>query len=743
MNRLESQPSTECDKEVLHLKGLVQSHGVLVVLKTEDLRIESISANAEDVFRLKPEQLIDRPLATFLSPVLSSSISVALSNSSAPYSNPLNIVVEAEGVAVDCDGIVHQLGDDRLILELEPKLDRETGGGVFDRSIEHYFNLTSESLASIRECESIREAGQKVCEKLKSFTGFDRVMLYVFAPDLHGEVMAEAREQSLEPFLGLHYPATDIPAQARELYTKNLIRLIADVESEPVAIVPEAYEVDMTDCSLRAVSPIHIQYLKNMGVRASMSISLVDGDELWALIACHHYSGPLRVPYSVRVSAVHFGLVVSAQLRSMQREFHSRELVTRQKRIADEMASISEGSNLREALHRRRKSLMELFDADGFAFLQRGELTTEGVALHSETIQRAIDIFFPHAESNLVVSDSITSDFPEIEAASEGVAGLLGIRCGRNTALFLFRKEFVHSVRWAGRPDSPEVSKPLTPRQSFSEWAETVKGLSRAWTDIDLTVARELRSSLMAFIVQQNLQLERLNEELQERNAEIQQFAYSVSHDLKSPLVTINGWIGALEEDLDAGNQEEIHKTIERIRRASHRMGRLIEDLLHFSRIGRMNEEIALVDMDKVGEELAQEFGARFSGAEATLTILRPLPSFRGYPDEVFRVFRNLIDNALKYGLSDECRVVEVHGEERKEFIRYAVRDSGPGVEPAFQMRIFELFQRLDARQPGTGVGLASVAKVAQLHRGRCGVLNRKSGGAEFWVEFPKFIDES
>ncbi|MDF1751425.1 MAG: ATP-binding protein [Verrucomicrobiales bacterium] len=725
-----------CEMEVISRPEFIQPHGVLLVLREKTFVIERISLNAKEYFGLEPEELIGRKVTEFVSAANQASLEDLLSSEVVTYPNPLNISVASGAETCDYDGIAHR-ADGHIILELENRRSVSFRSNAASRGIEHHFGLTSRTLDLIRNLPSIAEAGAAVCRELKDFTGFDRVMLYLFAPDNHGEVIAEAKEPELEPFLGLHFPAGDIPKNARDLYIKNLIRLIADVNANPVGLYPAQGDLDMSMSALRAVSPFHIKYLQNMGVASSMSISLVEGDRLWGLLACHHYQGPMLVPCSTRVSCVHYGIVIASQLQVMMRSYFSRDLSLRKEEISREVKILSRSADLHSTIETRAPELIRLCNADGMAFLDDDTIFTDGSTPSKATIVELWKRCPRGPDTKVYACESIDETFSDIDMDCSPVAGFLVIHCSHDWQLMFFRKEYLHEIRWGGDPGDPQAEKKvLTPRHSFAEWVESVKGHCHPWTEIDLLVAEELRSVFMVFVMHQAVVLQKLYDELREKNVEIQQFAYSVSHDLKSPLVTINGWIAALDDELAAGNYDEAREAFERIRAAATRMGRLIEDLLAFSKIGRMKGEIDLIDMDELCQDIHEEFQILLGEKGITLEIDGNLPSFHGYETEVRRAMENLISNAIKYGCTNDQPRIGISGKKLENAYRFSVRDNGEGIEPEYQSRIFELFQRLDTSHSGTGVGLASVAKVAQFHRGKCGVNSAAGQGAEFWIEF-------
>ncbi len=734
----------ECDKEPIHIPGVVQPHGVILVLDPDTLVVQKCSANTLDLLHVAPDQLLGRPFTEWVDPEVRTHFPEALQPTDRQFSNPLHVPVCPPDLRLDFDGIVHRT-DDALILELEPTADRPEEK-ILSRSLEHHFRLTERSLPRLHQETSIRRIAAIICDEVRRFTGFDRVMLYRFAPDFHGEVIGEARQEQLEPLLGLHYPATDIPKQARELYKRNWVRLIHDVRSTPVPLVPATGDpLDMSDCALRGVSPIHIQYLKNMGVASSMSISLLSDGELWGLIACHHYSGPHFVSYAKRISCVHFGIMASSQIRLRRGQIAAEELSSRRADLVLETRQISGHAEFRDAMSLRADSLMRIVRADGMTVIIGGRQEVRAGTLPSSDF---VDRLYPMIGTDRPGSDqpfyshALGQDLPALAPVPSESAGVLQIELGDQWTVLFFRSELVQTVRWGGDPNKAmDPAQPLTPRQSFAEWSEQISGQSRLWSDPDLTIADELRSSLMAFVVLRNRQLDQVNRHLAAKNAEVAQFAYTVSHDLKSPLVTVSGYVGALEEDLALNDKEAVADSLERIKRATRRMGTLIDELLKFSRIGSHSERRVAIDLNPLIAEVASDFELRIRSVGATLTYPDDFPAIVGCPDDVSRAIHNLVDNALKYGRETPDFAIGISWIQTARHVRLLVSDNGPGIDPIYHQRIFELFQRIHDHVEGTGVGLASVAKIAQQHGGDYGVDSELGNGACFWMEFPTSAD--
>jgi light-regulated signal transduction histidine kinase (bacteriophytochrome) len=319
---------TNCDSEPIHIPGSIQPHGVLIVLRRQDLTICQVSGNTADMLGLAPARLLEQPIEALLPEKEHVNYRQSLLNE-VTESKPLYLFsVRTREIDDVFDAIAHRIGS-HILLELEPS------PAARDLSAPDLYRLLQSSVAKLQQAGSVARLCHVCAEQVRRVSGFDRVMVYRFDEEWNGEVVAEDKREDLEPFLGLHYPASDIPRQARELYTKNWLRFIADRDYVPSPIHPQnnpdtGEPLDMSFSVLRSVSPIHIQYLKNMGVGASMSVSLMKDSKLWGLIACHHYS-PRQVPYDVRTACELLGQMMSPHLSSAE----ERQLALYREKLRD------------------------------------------------------------------------------------------------------------------------------------------------------------------------------------------------------------------------------------------------------------------------------------------------------------------------------------------------------------------------------------------------------------------------
>lgn len=731
-----------CAREEIHLAGRIQAHGILLAMSLEDLRIHYAAESLSSYLPLEVEDVLGTLLTDWVGPEDLEMMHQVLGTKAFTYNNPLELSLQVQGQTFPFHGVVHS-NEKFLILELEIDPTEEIS---HESGVDAYFRLTSDSLSSIQEHHQVHEIAQIVARDLKSYTKFDRVMVYRFDPDFNGQVIAEAKEDHLEAFLNLRYPASDIPPQARELYRKNPLRLIRSVHDQGVPLVGlKETALDLTWSTLRAVSPIHLTYLKNMGVEASMSISLLTPEgELWGLVACHHYQGEKFLPYKMRAACTHYAMMLAPRMVEREKSLQREEEAQRRKVLPNAIRLLSEDGELSEKLVGNDELFLGLLGGEGLAVVVHDEVQKTGKTPSAEEVL-ALDHLLEDLDSEGKIS--LYHSFPKGFHHQSDCAGCLRIRISSSWSVLVFRQELIEHVQWGGNPDDPVIYKEelgLQPRASFDSFTRLVQGYCKPWTPIDETIALEFHSSLAAFVIRKAQHLEQLNTELHHRNSEIQQFAYSVSHDLKSPLVTISGYVQAIDEDLQAGELHEVADSLNRIKSAVSRMGRLIEGMLTFSRIGKQDLESEDIDMKQLLQQIRKDFESRHTEQGLELELPgKPLPIY-GIREDITRIFQNLIENATKYiGEDHKSPEIIVSCSESKNSVIYQVKDNGPGIATRHHERVFRLFERLHSTDSGTGIGLATVMRTMQQHQGSVTLQSEEGQGALFRLEFPKQKSES
>ncbi|MBD2501432.1 ATP-binding protein [Anabaena azotica] len=729
---------TNCDKEPIHIPGLIQPHGVLLVLQDPSLEIIQVSSNAEEMIGYTPEELLGKPLLELFDDEKIQKIQRCLSEDFESI-NPINLCIQHLQESLDFDGIVHRI-DGVIILELEPKNARGKTD-FFD-----FYHQVKGTITRIQKAPTLLEMCQLVVKEVRRITGFERVMVYRFDQEGAGIVIAEDTDQEMA-YLDLRYPASDIPKQARHLYTLNWLRLIPDANYQPVPLIPANNPVtnqplDLSLSVLRSVSPIHLEYLHNMDVVASMSISLVQNQELWGLIACHN-SSPKYIPYNIRTACEFIAQVMSIELANKEAREDIDYKIQLKSLQTQFVEALSQAEYLFDGMVQLQSQLLHLVNATGAAIFTGKQCIRVGETPSEEEIHALLEWIKPHLHQGWFETRSLTKHYPpaaSFVAIASGVLALEISRVHRNYILW-FRPEVIQTVNWGGNPHKPvevalDGSLRMSPRKSFDLWQETVQGCALPWKPCEIAAVAELRSLIVGIVLRQAEELASMNFELQRSNEELDSFAYIASHDLKEPLRGIHNYANFLMEDYaDLLNEDGVAK-LQTLVRLTQRMENLINSLLHFSRLGRAELIRQRVNL----HELVQQ-------AIATLTIARPqtdvefrlpqtLPIVECDRAQVNELFTNLISNGIKYNDKVQKWVEVGYIDQHLAPPIFYVRDNGIGIRQEHLDKIFQIFRRLHGRDEfggGTGAGLTIARKIVERHGGRIWVESTISQGSTFY----------
>jgi len=486
---------SNCEREQIHLAGSIQPHGALLVLSEPDLRIVQVSANAAD-FLGTPDEIVGRAAAELegdlgerLSPLLREPL----------HDIPAPVRCEIGPHLLDC--LVHRPADGGIVVELEkaaPPAD-----------LSHQL---AAALQSIVASASLKALCDEVAAIFKDITGYDRVMVYRFDDAGHGEIFAERRRVDLEPFLGNRYPASDIPQIARRLYERTRVRVLVDVDYAPVPLRPRlcplsGRDLDMSLCFLRSMSPIHIQYLKNMGVGATLVVSLLVGGKLWGLVACHHYE-PRKVHLQTRAACEVIAEAIGTRISALDGFVRAQaELAVR--RLEQRMLeAIGRIGDWRAALFDAPQALLQPVGATGAALLFDGGILTAGDVPATQQVREIGAWLDGKPRFRVFASKSLAAEEPRFQAVLPVASGLLAAPVSGSLGEYLlwFRPEQVQTVTWGGDPSKPFVigndPSDLSPRRSFAQWHQLVEGTSEPWSPADLAAARLIGESVTDVVVQ-------------------------------------------------------------------------------------------------------------------------------------------------------------------------------------------------------------------------------------------------
>jgi light-regulated signal transduction histidine kinase (bacteriophytochrome)/CheY-like chemotaxis protein len=546
---------TNCDREPIHILGAIQPIGFLLAL-TADWIVARASANTAQFIGKHPVDLFGLPLDKVFSPKAVHD----LRNRSAILRGPDAVERLFDVALIGPDQLfdiaIHFSGG-QVVIEAEPASGEHGDATGMVRSMITRLDQTADFPAFFREG----------ARQVRALIGFDRVMVYRFAADGSGEVVAEAAKAGIGQFMGLRYPASDIPAQARELYRRNMLRVITDVNAMPVPVVSQRDQqgtpLDLSLSVLRSVSPIHIEYLKNMGVGASLSISIIVEGRLWGLFACHHYSA--RCPTFERRSVSElFAQMFSMRLESRERQ-QTVEYERRARDISDQLlGAVASDETLLKDPDWLADILTHAIPADGVGVWLGGAHAMSGSCPPVDDFRRIVRALNGTAAGKVFATDHIGGLIPDADSFASEASGLLAIPISRSPRdyVVLFRKELIHSVRWAGDPHKPVTYGPngprLTPRESFAEWKELVEGKSAPFTASETRVAETLRATLIEVVLRL---ADEASAERQQASARQELLIAELNHRVRNILGLIRGLIR--QSKTDGGSVEDFATVVD------------------------------------------------------------------------------------------------------------------------------------------------------------------------------------
>ncbi|GAB2674301.1 ATP-binding protein [Flavihumibacter cheonanensis] len=717
-------PTHPCDRELIQFQGKIQPHGATLVIDKNSLEVKQASSTINQFLPLTAGQVLGKSVQELLE-----YISFNCSFEHGSYQ-------QIKSLAGDCYLISHQSAD-CILLEFEPVLNYAYSSEM----------IMADMLDSMSSSATVIQALEAAAQKVKMISGFHRVMVYMFHEDGHGEVVAEVADKGLDPYLGLHYPASDIPKQARELYKKNLVRLIADVNAtDSLLEKSEADEtsssVDLSDSVLRSVSPTHIQYLKNMGVAASFSISIVSQGELWGLIACHHYT-PRHIDYRQRLHAKMVGQMLSSIVRYQVEEEKQQLHHYWRENTAGLVRQMRQFESIAEGVSTGSLDLLSINGAKGAALIYDGQITLVGQTPGKEFLMELSEFLQTAPTNQVFQTNHLSSIYPAAGSAALTASGMLcaPLSTDLKDCILWFKPELEQEIKWAGNPEKAVVLNPdgktrIEPRSSFAIFIQSLKGRSEKWTTAELSNAYKLREEILLLIQEKTNQLKRLNDELKKAYEELDSFSYTISHDLKTPLATIYNFAELLlEEDPNLDNR----LLTEKIKRNAERMQLMIKEVFRYTKLGREQISLQPIDMKTLLNQIREDLLDAYKDAQPEFQI-GDTPEIYGDSTMISQVFSNLLGNAIKYSSKTNKPMIQVTGSAEQDAILYTVADNGIGMDPRHTGNLFNLFYRLPGAKnyEGTGLGLAIVKRIIEKHQGQLWFETEQNKGTRFYIRLKK-----
>ncbi|GGY79399.1 histidine kinase [Pseudoduganella plicata] len=635
--------------------------------------------------------------------------------------------------------------DELTMLEFEAV----TRSGAAD--FRHVFPLVGDFLQQLDDNDTVEDMSRTAAREIRAVTGFGRVLVYKFDNDDHGHVLAESNDGSLPSYLGQRFPATDIPKQARELYASNRIRLISDANYRPARLVPADNPVtnapnDLSFAALRSVSPVHLQYMRNMGTLASMSVSLMVKGRLWGLISCHN-AAPCHVPFDKRTACEQLGQILALRITSREDADELQFRLEVRRTMVSVLAGLTQGADFVENMGSVFPQLLHFARAGGAAVVVDDRVVTFGDTPDEPQIRALIGWLDQHTHGDLYHTDRLAEQFPAARAFQDRASGLLAMPISRIHKHYLlwFRAEFVHTVDWAGNPHDketvPGAPQQLSPRTSFASWRETIHGRSAPWHPGEIEMALEFRTALLGIALERAEQMAELAEELGRANKELEAFSYSVSHDLRAPLRHIVGFSDLLLEAAGSDTPEKRGRFLKNIKESARLAGKLVDDLLSFSQMGRASLRPVRVNMNDLVRSCVDKLMLDTQGRNVQWHV-GSLPEIVADPTFIQLALYNLLSNAVKFTGQKDPAIIRVDGRTSAAETVFEISDNGVGFNMDYVHKLFGVFQRLHRMEDfqGTGIGLANVRRIVERHGGRVEAQSGPRGGATFTFTIPNTL---
>ncbi|HAX74517.1 MAG TPA: hybrid sensor histidine kinase/response regulator [Cyanobacteria bacterium UBA11372] len=785
----------DCSEESVYAPGHIQPYGIVLMLQGADLKILQVSQNVEQFFGIAPAALLGQSLKRLFSRNQVQQIADYLEQNNLESDGLFELKNYRKHRKIQTFRSILHRREDGLILELEPQLPTEKTDAI------GFYHRLQAAMINLRSASNLSDLAQILAREVKAMTGFDRVMVYRFEADEHGIVIAEEKESHLESYLGFHYPATDIPLPPRKLFHRNWVRQIPDVNYTPARLIPTNHPLtdtplDLSPCTSRGVHPCHIEYLQNMGVVGSLTISLIDDKRLWGLIACHHYS-PRLVDYETRKTCEFLGQFASIELVHQQ-EQELTAYQTQVKAIQDTLhqAFLAKPNFIEQVLKRNATQLLDLVRAQGAALVLDEQISPIGRTPSVEDIREFLISLAQLNRDEIYLTNCVVRTYPIARKFKDIASGILKISIVINQKsyhLLWFRPEQIQTVNWAGDPrqsvsSDADKAKRLTPRKSFELWKETVQETSLPWKIPEIEAALMMRNTLMMALLEfSQTALEQAAEQAAIANLAKSQFLAKMSHELRTPLNAILGFTQIMNRSCDIPTEFQEHLGI--ISRSGEHLLTLINDVLEISKIeaGELVLNTSCFDLHRMLRSINDMFSLKASekGLNLSSEWDDSVPRYAcGDQAKLRQILINLLGNAVKFtttgkialrgrafsssdmpsgNLRKESRLRDPADATLRErtinqsnstpdikpkiTLYLEVEDTGSGIPSSDLESIFEAFIQTERGRhaQGTGLGLSISRQFARLMGGDITVRSALNQGSTFTgkvvLDLPESLD--
>ena len=731
---------TNCDDEPIRIPGSIQSHGLLLVVDPTGQRVIAASENAPEFLGVPLVVTLGMRLDTILEPSLLAAV------------RDLDDAEELSGqitylgtfpLRSKLFSVVTHLVASQRVLEFE-----EVEGPA---SAELMNVILTNFVGKLSTLKTEAQLYQALTKQVAELTGFDRVLLYSFDESGHGTVLAEENNGALPSYLDLRFPASDIPQQARELYLLSTVRIIPDATYRPSPLsgvdTPSMRSFDLSLSVLRSVSPIHLEYMQNMGTLASMSISLIRDGALWGLISCHN-AQPRRVAFLVRSACDLLAKMVSTQTLAFQSAARLNEAIDFHAVQRGITAHLAAEYDFVSAIRSQLTELIQITNAEGVVLLVDGTFESHGSTPPYSAVQRIARWLNSQADLKLFTSTRLQNELSWAHEIEDVASGIVAIRISdvRQNYLMWFRPQLISLVKWAGEPvKRRDPDGGLHPRNSFKLWQQTVHGRSAPWTAMEIESAQNFRTSVMA------VNLKRAEEALQLR----EEFLSHVSHELRSPLTSIYSFSSIIADNLAGETTLEQQEYLGIVLKNVVQLESMVEDLLT---VTQSKEDKPVLDLGSVSiaDAIADvvdmvQAAARGKKIELTSYASNELPPAWADPTRLRQLLIILLDNAIKYTPAEGTISIQA-SRFHPGLLLIQVIDTGYGIpqekltlifDKLYQIRGPHSIQADQAGRSGLGLGLYIAKRLVTQHGGSIWATSVPGQGSTFNFTLPVSSEKS
>lgn len=724
----------DCHEEKIHVSGHIQDFGYMIGLDAESKTIKFFSQNIFEIFPMD-ESFFGKSFGQepeVFEPLLASVVFNNLDLDTIKDTDVFLDRIEINGKFYHFT--IYRYGAN-VFLELEEVTEHF-----------HQRSFVSKKYESIHNASDSRDIWNELLSSVSDAIDYDRVMLYRFLEDGSGKVIAEKVKNKVESFMHLHYPESDIPRQARELYLKKRKRIFSNVYSEPVPIISSTAEaVDLTYSSVRGMSPVHGQYLKNTGVASSFSTSIVIDNKLWGMVTCQNIE-PKHIDLVNRIRAEVFTVIAANAYTSYKSRQMLADSIELERKIGALKSKLLAYDNLEDSLFGNVSEMQEYPAADGLAIIVGHNIRTSGEVPSDKNILKIVQ----YARENPLKNFYATNDFSNSQQGNLGnIENAAGVMFGftddkRNELLIWFRKQIDGQVLWAGNPAKKTETRivnekeqmMISPRKSFETYIEEIKGKAQPWKNKDIFAAKKVVATILETTYSQFRRVQELNEELKNLNEELDSFSYSISHDLGTPLTVMKLNAQLLEKSHH--DHPDVRKRVSSILKEILGMENMMRGVLSLSRA--KSSDITVQELSTVAIINKVSCDLKLTLNENAEIIVGDLPNVMGDETMLTQVFLNIIGNAVKYSSKHESPKIEIDGKVDGNHVIYKIKDNGIGIPESEQEKMFKIFNRMENAKSfqGNGVGLSIVYRIMNRLEGNITYESKENEGTTFILTFKR-----